>query len=185
MQKPQPPQERHYMPFWAHRNSDRGQEEIKVMVSGEGNPIDENELDPEDPESEQKFRQSPRGRLLAAILGDELNEFVQSALDGEDDMDWSYGGWVTVAHMQLFSEIYDVPFDTVEVHLTDRPGEGLFLHGTRLHTEDEIAEARRPYEEALAQYERDLAEWERLQEQQAQEAKMTRGEKYSMKSPQA
>ena len=182
MQKPQPP--RDTAPYWAHRfNLEPGVEEIEVMVSGEGDPFGD-ELDPEDPESEQKLRQSQRGRLLAAILGqDTFDDFVRSVLAGEDGMDWSYGGSVTVAEMRLFAEIYDVPFDTVGVHLTDRQGQGLFLHGKRLHTEDEIAEARRPYQEALAQYERDLAEWERAREQEIQELRERRGLKYEDLKP--
>lgn len=180
MQKPTPPQERAYMPYWALNPFGDGTEEINVMVSGEGSPIKEDELDLEDPEVEQKFRQSPRGRLLAAVLGQEtFDDFVESALEGDYDPFWSYGGGVSVDDMRLFAEIYGVPFDTVRVRLTDRPGEGLFLHGVRHHSKEEIAQARRPYEEALAQYKLDLAAWEHAWEKAIQEEALRRGAKYN------
>ena len=48
MQKPTPPQERAYMPYWALNPFGDGTEEINVMVSGEGSPIKEDELGLED-----------------------------------------------------------------------------------------------------------------------------------------
>jgi hypothetical protein len=155
-----------------------GVEEIELLVSGEGNPI--SWKDAQSAESIQALRESPRGVFLAYLLGQHLfDDFVRDAEAEAEDTDWAFGGSLTLEDLRVFSEVFGVPLESVKIRAA--PHSGLLVCGKKTRTAEEIAAARRPYEDALARYERDLAAYEQFEQEQARKLLGARDEKYSFK----
>lgn len=168
MPKPTPPNPREYMPSWADPKWGDGVEKIEVLVAGEGNPIPYDLV--EDPEKVQKLRDSPWGVFMHHLLGRELfEEFLQAAVEDEDDSEMAFGGRLTLDDLKLFSELYAVPIESLEIRLSRR--QGLYLCGSKTHTEEEISAARKAYDDALARYKKSVRYWERDLERKSEEAR--------------
>ena len=81
----------------------------------------------------------------------------------------AFGGRLTLDDLKLFSELYAVPIESLEIRLSRR--QGLYLCGSKTHTEEEISAARKAYDDALARYKKSVRYWERDLERKSEEAR--------------